>query len=325
MKQINLARAAQTLREARAAYIFAHAHPDGDALGSAFALAHALRAMDKQACVFCEDPMPAMFNYMRDGVDFLRPGDSQLFEPDLLVTVDTAAAHLLGETLQARYGQRIDLSIDHHATSHFYAAETYCDPTAAACAEIVSELIDELGVAMSTHMAACLYAGISTDTGCFRYANTTARSHRYVARYIDLGVETSPLNHVFFETQSRAYLEVERMAFNGLRYFCDDRVALVAVTQEMFRQSGSNEEEYIQLVARTRQIEGVQVGIAIRERPNGSHKISLRSHAPVDVAAIAARMGGGGHARAAACASDLPLEETIAMVVGHIEEALHGA
>ena len=324
MKQIDMAQAAQTLRKARAVCVFAHSHPDGDALGSAFALAHALCAMDKQACVLCEDPMPAMFDYMRDGVAFLPPGDVLPFEPDLLVTVDTAAAHLLGEEFQARYGERIDLSIDHHPSSHLYAAATHCDPTAAACAEIIGELIDELEVPMTTHMAACLYAGISTDTGGFRYSNTTARSHRCAARYIELGVETGPLNRVFFETQSRAYLEMERMAFAGLRYFCDDRVALVAVTQEMFRQSGSNEEEYIQLVARTRQIEGVQVGVAIRERPDGSYKISLRSHAPADVAAIAARMGGGGHLRAAAYVSEMPLEETIATLVGHIEEALHG-
>ena len=322
MKSIELQAAAARLLSAPAALILAHSHPDGDTLGSAFALAHALRAMSKQACVLCEDPMPAMFDFMRDGVAFLRPDDALPFEPDLLVTVDTAAAHLLGEEFQARYGERINLSIDHHPTNRLFAAATLCDPTAAACAEIISELIDALEVPVTTHMAACLYSGISTDTGCFRYANTTARSHRYAARYIDLGVETYPLDRVYFQTQSRAYLEMERMAFNGLRYFCNDRVALLAVTQEMFRQSGSNEEEYIQLVARTRQIEGVQVGVAIRERPDGSYKISLRSHAPADVAAIAAKMGGGGHARAAACASELPLEETIVTVIKHIEDAL---
>jgi len=323
--KIDLARATQLLRDCSAACIFVHAHPDGDTLGSGFALAHALKAMGKQVCLLCEDPMPAMFDYMRDNVEFLAPGDALPFAPDLLVAVDTAAAHLLGEQLQAQYGKRIDLSIDHHLRNEFYAAETLLDSSAAAAAEIISDVIDALGVPMSTQMAACLYSGISTDTGCFRQANTTARSHRCAARYIDLGVETAPLDRAFFETQSKAYLEMERLAFQGLRYFCGGRVALVAVTQEMFRQSGSNEEEYVQLVSRTRQIEGVAVGVTIRERPDGSYKISLRSHPPVDVATVAVRMGGGGHVRAAACTSELPLEETIALLVGHIEEALREA
>jgi len=171
-------------------------------------------------------------------------------------------------------------------------------------------------------MAACLYAGISTDTGCFRYSTTSARSHRCAARYIDLGVVTEPLDRAFFETDTRSYLALERMAMDSLRYYCSGRVAVVAVTQEMFRLAGSNDEEYIKIVARTRMIEGVAVGVAIRELPEGGFKISLRSHAPADAAAIAARMGGGGHLRAAACSCELPLEETIAAIVGYIEEAL---
>jgi len=324
MKRIDTQQAALRLRDCSAACIFTHSHPDGDALGSAFALAHALRAMGKDACVLCEDPMPAMFDYMCGGIEYITPDSS--FSPPascLLVAVDIAVAHLLGKAFEAQFGARIDLSIDHHPSNIFFAAETLLDVSAAAAAEIISDVIDAMGVTITTQMAACLYAGISTDTGCFRYASTTSRSHFYAARYIDLGVETQPLNRAFFETQSRAYLEMERMAFAGLRYYCEGRVALVAVTQAMFRQSGSNEEEYIQLVARTRQIEGVEVGVAIRERPDGTHKISLRSHAPVDAAAIAAKMGGGGHVRAAACSSELPLEETIELVVGYIEEALN--
>jgi phosphoesterase RecJ-like protein len=167
--------------------------------------------------------------------------------------------------------------------------------------------------------------GISTDTGCFRYQNTTARSHRYAARYMELGVDTEPLDRAFFEIETKTYMALERLAFDDLRYYCDGRVALIAVTQAMYKQSGSNEEEYIKLAARTRQIEGVQVGVAIRERRHGGYKISLRSHAPIDAAAICARMGGGGHLRAAGCVSDLPLEETISAIVGFVCEALEQA
>jgi len=298
-----------------------HAHPDGDCLGSGFALAHALRSLGKEVFLLCKDPMPAMFSFMRDGFT-LHGAEAELPDDCLLVTVDTAVTHLLGEALDARFGSRIDLCIDHHPTNDFFAAETLLDTTAAACEEIISDVIDAMGVPMTTNMAACLYAGVSTDTLGFRNANTTARSHRYAARYMDLGVETQPLIRKFFETQSKAYLELERLAFRGLKYYCDGRVALIAVTQRMFRQSGSNEDEFAQLVTRTRQIEGVQVGVAIRERPDGTYKISLRSHAPADVSAVATQLGGGGHVRAAAYASDLPLKETIAALIKCIEEEL---
>ena len=316
MMRIDLQTAVQRLHEADAVRILTHAHPDGDTLGSAWALAHALHTLGKDVRVQCEDPTPAMFAYMPAGLVEAKREDA------LVVSVDVADESLLGDTLARAWGGKIDLNIDHHGSNSLHADESLVDASAAACAELVGELIDAMGVAMTKHIAACLYAGISTDTGCFRYANTTARSHRWAARCMELGVETEPLDRAFFETDSKAYLALERMAFDGLRYYCSGRVALVAVTQAMFRESGSSDEEFVKISARTRQIEGVLVGVSIRERPDGSFKISLRSHAPVDAAALCAQMGGGGHPRAAGAESDRPLEETISMVVGCVGEAL---
>ena len=316
MKRIDLTTAAARLLSAPAVRILAHSHPDGDTLGSAYALAHAMQSLGKPVCVLCEDPSPAMYAYMAEGLA------QHTCEDAFIVSVDVAEESLLGDAFAKEYHGKIDLSIDHHASSGLFAAETLVDATAGACAEVVGELIDAMGVQMTTHIAACIYAGVSTDTGCFRYANTTARSHLWAARCMELGVDTEPLDRAFFETETKTYLALERMAFDGLRYYCGGRAAVVAVTQEMFRRSGSNDEEYIKIVARVRNIEGVLVGAAIREKEDGSYKISMRSHEPVDASAICARMGGGGHVRAAGAASDLPLEDTIAMVVRHIEEAL---
>jgi phosphoesterase RecJ-like protein len=316
MGQIDLQTAVLRLKDASAVRLLTHGHPDGDTLGSAFALAHALEGMGKAVCVECSDPLPAMFAYMAQGLTPRECANA------LLVSVDVADEKLLGDSLREKYHGQIDLNIDHHATNTSFAAETYVDPAAAATAEIVSDAIDLLGIEMTREMAACIYAGVSTDTGCFRYANTTARSHRTAARCMELGVATEPLDRAFFETKTRTYLALERMAMDGLRYYCNGKIAVIAVTQDMYAKSGSNEDEYIKLVARTRQIEGVQVGVAIRERLNGTFKISLRTHDPVDAAAICAHMGGGGHVRAAGCASDLPLEDTVQAIVeiakGHL-------
>jgi len=329
MKQVDLQTAALRLRGADVVWILAHAHPDGDTLGCAFAMAHALKAMGKEIAVFCEDPIPAMFAYMQEGIEkqvYIGEQAPYPLSPNpYLLTTDVAVEHLLGPILCGRFCGRIDLSIDHHPTNTLFAKESLLDPSAAAAAELVSDLIDALEIPMTALIAASLYAGISTDTGCFRYPSTTARSHRYAARYMELGVRTEPLDRAFFETETRTYMALERLTFDGLRYYCEGRVALVAVTQAMFEQSGSNDEEFVKIVTRTRNIEGVQVGVAIRERADGTFKISLRSHDAIDAAAICARMGGGGHKYAAGCASDLPLEETIDLVIGHICEALEGA
>jgi len=326
MKQIDMTAAVQRLCSAETVWILAHTHPDGDAAGCAFALAHALKSLGKEVAVLCGDPNPEMFAYMQEGLeDHVHMGDLSRLPADaspLIVSVDLAADHLLGPGLCERFCGNIHLNIDHHPTNNFFAEETLLDPTAAAAAEIISDLIDALDVPMTILIAACLYAGVSTDTGCFRYQNTTAKSHRYAARYMELGVRTEPLDRAFFETETRTYMALERLAFDGLRYYCGGHVALVAVTQEMFKQSGSNDEEYIKIVNRTRNIEGVQVGVAIRERADGTHKLSLRSHEGISVADICARMGGGGHRCAAGCASDLPLEETIAAIIGFISEAM---
>ncbi|MDR1464437.1 MAG: DHH family phosphoesterase [Oscillospiraceae bacterium] len=321
MKQIDLAAAAARLRAAAGIVILVHQHPDGDTLGCGYALAHTLHALGKPVRVLGEDPVPAMFRYMLEGLPETEP------QPGWLVTaVDVADEHLLGPSLAARYGGRVDLCVDHHSTNTGFAAETVLDPDAAAAAERIGELVDTLGVPLNRTIAACLYAGISTDTGCFRYSSTTAATHRYAARYMDLGVPAAALNRAFFETKTRTYAALERLALDTLRFYCGERVAVLYVTQEMFRRSGSNEEEYVKIAPLTRQIEGVLVGVALRERTDGTFKISLRSHEPIDAAAICARMGGGGHARAAGCASEAGLEASIAAIVRYTEEALaaHG-
>ncbi|MDR3314804.1 MAG: DHH family phosphoesterase [Oscillospiraceae bacterium] len=318
MKRIDVRQAAERLQTAPALRILVHSHPDGDTLGCAFALARAMHWLGKDVCVLSEDPIPEMFAFMAAGLP------QREREYGLLVCVDVADEHLLGKRQVERFGGRIALNLDHHATNPLFAAETCVDPAAAAAAELVCDVIDTLGVPLDTAMASCLYAGISTDTGCFRYSNTTARSHRCAARFMELGTPAAELDRAFFETKTKTCAALERMAFEGLRFYCGDRVAMIVVTQAMFRKSGSNEEEFIKLVPQTRQIEGVLVGVSIREREDGSFKISLRSHAPVDAAEICARMGGGGHARAAGCASEKPLGATVEEIVGYIDEALQG-
>ncbi len=313
---IDVPQAVQLLLENDHILILAHDHPDGDTLGSGFALMRALRALGKNAAVKCSDTIPATYAFMWEGLS------EQDFEPGFIVAVDIADTRLLGSEFEKLYADRIDLCIDHHGSNTRYAKNILLDNQAAAASEIIYDLIAETGVALDAVTADCLYTGISTDTGCFRYSNTTARSHFLAAKLIEAGASTNEINRVFFETKTKTYAALERLALENLEMFFGERCAVITITQEMYRISGSNDSEVDRISALPRQIEGVLVGAAMREMKDGSFKVSVRTLAGVNAAELCGKMGGGGHSMAAGCHLPGPRDRALKEFLGHVADAL---
>ncbi|MBP9988385.1 MAG: bifunctional oligoribonuclease/PAP phosphatase NrnA [Ruminococcus sp.] len=295
--------------------ILTHSHPDGDTLGCGLALRAALRALGKNAVTLCCDSVQSKYNYM--GVI-----DDCADNCDVIVAVDVADVKLLGKEFEEKYGDKIDLCIDHHASNRLYAKQTLLDSDAAAACEIVLQVIRELGVEITKQIAQCIYTGLTTDTGCFRYSNVTPRTMRMAADMIELGAENSKINTVMFETKTRTYVELERLAVNSMKMYFDGKCAFITITQQMYQLSGSDETEVDAIASIPRQIEGVLVGVTMREKEDGSFKISMRSNEPIDVSAICAMMDGGGHPRAAGCSVVGTLEEATKTVLSCIEKVL---
>ena len=308
--------AAKLLLEQDNILILNHAHPDGDTLGSGYALCRALLALGKHAAVLCEDEVPRVFSFVQK--DMPKPD----FEPDFVVAVDIATVKLMGDCVGERFGARVDLCIDHHYTNSMYAKSVLLDDTAAAACEIIFRLIPLLGVEITPDMAECLYLGVSTDTGCFRYSNVTPNTLRTAASLMDLGADCARINREVFETKSRSFAALERLALNSVELFFGGLFATVTVTQAMFRESGASENEFDKIAAIPRQIEGVLVGAAIREQKNGTYKVSVRTNPPMNAAEICGKMGGGGHPAAAGCTLEGTLEENKATLMRFVEEAL---
>ena len=306
---IGVSETAALLREKDNILILSHTHPDGDTLGSATALCRALQALGKHARVTCEDAIPDKFDYLYRGLDAID------FKPDFYVAVDVADKRLLGEEFAQRYGERILLCVDHHPSNTKYAQYTLLDPKAAATCELIGRLIRALGVEMDAAMADGIYTGLTTDTCCFRYANVTSYTHRYAADAIEAGAHAAQINRVMFETMTRTYMELERLAMDGIRFFFDGRCAVITLTQEMYRRSGSGEDECDAIAAIPRRIEGVEIGMTLREKKNGKFKVSVRTNDSIDAAAVCRLMNGGGHARAAGGEVDGPLEEAVRTAV----------
>ncbi len=305
---------AQKLKEHDNILILVHSHPDGDTLGCGYALCRSLMALGKKARVSCSDVVPPKYGYLFADIKSLD------FEPGFIVAVDVADTKLLGSPNEELYKDKIDLCIDHHASNRLFAKETYLDASSAAACESVLQIIDELEVEITKETADCIYTGLSTDTGCFRYSNVTPRTMMMGARMIEKGASHADINTVMFDTKTKTYLELQRLCLEGLEMHFDDKCALITVTQDMFRKSGSDESECDAVASLSRQVEGVLIGATLRERSDGSFKVSLRTHSPVDASAICARMNGGGHPRAAGAQLDGPLENAKAVLLENINE-----
>ena len=250
--------AAQFLKQTDNILVLCHQFPDGDTLGSAFALCRALQQIGKHAAVACSHEPGRQYRFLEDAVK------RESFPPRAVVTVDVAAPSLLGEPILSRYGARVDLCLDHHASRQPYARLTYVDSSAAAAAEVIYELIPLLGAVVDEPAAACLYTALITDTNGFRLPNTTPRTMRIAADLMERGVDAARLNRLLLDLKSRGFLELERRALGSLRYFFGGLCAAVCLTREMIDACGVRDEETDPLPALPRQVEGVLVGVTLR-------------------------------------------------------------
>lgn len=310
--RIDVKECAEILAQKDNILILTHAHPDGDTLGCGFALCRALLKMGKICSVINSDEIPKKYNYLYKDIAPIK------FKQDYVVAVDVATENLLG-TLEGQY--HIDMCIDHHTTNTEYADMLLLEDVPAAC-QIVFEVIKALGVEIDSKIAGCLYTGLTTDTGCFRYASTTAATYYAAAQLIELGADNGKINRIMFETKSKTYARLERLALDSMRFYEDERVAIITITQEMYKLTGSNEQETEAIAPLTRQIEGVEIGVTIREKPDGTCKASIRTYDSVNAAQFAKEFGGGGHSQAAACRFDCGVKEAREKIVQKCGEFL---
>ena len=297
--------------------ILCHKNPDGDTIGSGTALCLALQQLGKNAAVLCSDPIPAMYDYMPITVF------DGSFRPAFVVAVDVAGIQLFGERNNIQeYAEHVNLCIDHHAGNSGYADFTLLDGQAAAAAELLYEVIMAMKVPMTAHIANCLYTGLSTDTGCFRFSATTAKTHLVAAKLIEAGAQVEELNTLLFDTKPRARMEAERIARNHLEYHLDGRCALIYLTRDEIEQSKVDPADLEELTGLPISIEGVKVGLTLRQQPGGSYRISVRTAKGVDACEIAKRLGGGGHTRAAGCELLGNLDNTKSAILAEVEAVL---
>lgn len=291
---ITIEKAVEILRTRDNFHILTHANPDGDTLGSGYGLCSILQSIGKNAKVLCADVIPQKFEYMMIAVE------EQEFDVETVIAVDVADSKLLGsyQSLESD----IVLCIDHHVSNRGFAQNTYLDSKSSACAEVIFDISKEMGVELSDDAAMCLYTGIATDTGCFKYSNTTPKTHRTAATLMEKNFNASEINYNMFDLKNKSMVLLERAFLDSLTFYSEGKIAIAEITNEMLKSTGSDEDEDLGgITSLPRQIKGVEVGVTIKQRGENQYKVSVRTSSIVNASVICGYFGGGGHPRAAGC------------------------
>ena len=297
--------------------ILTHKSPDGDTLGSGFALWNFLHDMGKHANVENSDEFP-------DRYDFLYKGyKAENIDYKYVIAVDIADPKLIGSGL-SKYQEEnaVDLCIDHHFSNKQFAQNNYVEGDASACALIMYKLFRLSGREISPQTALCLYTGLATDTGCFKYENTTPEAHIACAELMKQGVPFARINRRMFDIKSRDRIKVEQSVISNMEYFCGGKCAVIALSKKNIEESGLEPAEFDGLASIPLTVEGVKIGITAKERHDNFYKISVRTDDEIDASEFCREFGGGGHIRASGCEIKGTLQEVKQKLIAQAEKVL---
>lgn len=306
--------------------VAAHTNPDGDALGACAGMGHILHALGKKFVIYNESPLPSSLDWL------LLPGplchdlkelSAQNFKPELAIILDCGDMNRVGPALTDFLPSLDSICIDHHlGTPHYASLYNWIDPHMAATGQMVAYIAKAAGIPLQGPLAESLFVALVTDTGSFSHSNTTAEVLHLAAEMLDNGLEIASLRENMENRHSLSGMRLQGALLERFKLYNEGRVAFVCVTQEDFAHYQANKEDVEGIINRLRQVRGVIIAGVLREDSSQLCKVSLRSSGDVNVRAIAATMGGGGHKNASGATLALPLHEAEDKILSAIAEYL---
>jgi phosphoesterase RecJ-like protein len=304
--------------------VTSHVDPDGDAVGSCLGLYHALRGMGKEAVVALDSPLPANLRFL-PGAEEVRPAAPPERRLPAAWVLDCSSLDRAGRVPELFLLPRARVAnVDHHVGNDGFGDPRLVGPEASATAELVYDILDAYGSPLRPETAECLYAGILSDTGGFRFQNTTPRSLRLAARLAEHGASAPAIAEELYMKRSAGSLRILGLALASLEERSGGQIGALTITRKMFRQAGAEPDEADGIVQFAKALDGTRVGVLIQEIEPDEIRASLRSDGTVDVNAVAGRFGGGGHRTAAGLRVRGKLEEVRRNLLEAIEQAVNG-
>ena len=310
MKNLTRSETAQILLAHDNYAIVTHRRPDGDTLGSSALLCMGLRQLGKEAHILENPEITPKYAHLHQGL--CKP---RVEAGDFVVSVDVASEKMLPDIFM---GLPYDLRIDHHGSATSFTPVELVEPEAAACGEIVYHVLMEMGAELDIPMAEALYTAVSTDTGCFRFANTTSDTLRVAAACKAAGADTFAINQALFETNSLARLKVQAYMLQNAIFLQGGKIAVCALPKAAEAACGAGEDDLDNISGFPRSIEGVKLAVTIREEGQGKVKMSVRAVPGCDASALCAKFGGGGHKGAAGASMQMPMDEAVKAVIAEL-------
>lgn len=333
-KDIDINEACEILSPPKHTLILLHANPDGDAVGSAFALKILIENLGGTALCVCCDEAPGRLNFLYSSQNQCEvtedtDTDALLASAQRIVAVDVASPSQLGK-LREIFEGKIDLAIDHHMTGEAIGSR-FIDSSAAASGELVFD-ISEIFVSQNrvtklkeSGFYERVYAAVSSDTGCFKYSNVTPETHKRAAQILEYGTDAADINIRLFDSRTKDEMRGLVMTYENIRFHCDGKLSSLLITRELLEKYELCDREIGNIVDNVRAIEGVMIGITVKQTKDDLTKfrVSSRANSEIDVASVCARFDGGGHIRAAGCSltADTP-EEAYEIIINAFSEKI---
>ncbi len=297
--------------------VVSHDSPDGDAIGSVLAFGKALENLNKEYRVYIGDNIPDKYIFLHGADKIITSEDNIDIIPQVTLALDCGDLNRL--KLENEIYLNFIITIDHHVSNNYFGHINIVDPKACATGEILYNLFKNLDIKIDIDMASALYTAILTDTGCFRFSNTTPNSHIIASELIKKGVSVQKITREIYEKRSIENLKILGKALDNLQVSDNGKYAWSFITREMIRETNAKESDLEGIINYIREINGVEVGILFNETSNSSVKVGFRSNEFVDVSELANYFSGGGHKRAAGCKISGRLDDVADLVIKKIE------
>lgn len=297
-----------------------HTSPDGDSLGSALALLIALKNKNKMAYIISQEKIPEDFSYLPFGSEISGNLQEPIENTELVIVLDCGNRERINAKLN-NYKNTL-INIDHHLSNDMYGDFNYVDTRAAAVAEIVYELIAILNMKINKDIATCLYTSLLTDTGSFKYSNTTSRTHNIAAKLIDTSIDFTSIHRNIYENKSFKFLKLQGMVLENMYLLLDNKICIMEIHEKMLKAINYVLEDSSEIISYGLKVKGVEISVLFKEATNGV-KISFRSKDTADVRKIAENFFGGGHSKASgAFIPNVTLEEAKNIVIPKLKDEL---
>jgi phosphoesterase RecJ-like protein len=302
--------------------IVTHINPDGDAVGSLLGMYLALSEMGKQTWALLNDKFPDRYSFLPSHTAVLTDSAQLTADPKWIISLDVAAEPRISADLTPFRDKARLINVDHHPTNDGFGDVNLIEPDATSTAEIVYRILKHTGYELSRDVGKCLYTGVITDTGCFRFSGVNSSTLHLAAEILESGFDSYEITRHVYEEYPLRRLELERLVLDRMQILLDGRLVISTLFADDFSRLGAPISESENLVNRLRESHGVEVGVLLTQLSEETCRASLRSKGRIDVAAIAQSLGGGGHKNAAGLRSTLPVDELRARIAGAVEAAL---